>query len=332
MDPIVKNPLRLLVLWLLMIAAVSCGQREEPVVSPTLFPPAGDTVPAPSEELPPAPTETPPAVSGSFDKQRAFGYLEAQMAFGPRWPGSEGHQQVIAYIVDQLNANGWDVELQPFDYQGFAARNIIARANVGVGPIVMLGAHFDTRRLADQTPGAAEAMIPVPGAVDGASGVAVLLELSRSLDLEQVPRELWLAFFDVEDNGSGGIPGWSYIAGSTYMAANLDQIPQSMVLVDMIGDADQQIYYEGNSDPALREELWRIAADLGYNDSFIPSVKYTMIDDHLPFARLGVAAVDLIDFDYPYWHTVDDTTDKASPDSLGSVGDTIESWLEHHLE
>ncbi len=254
------------------------------------------------------------------------------MAFGPRWPGSEGHRQVSDYIAAQLTANGWQVERQDFEYQGVAASNIIARANVGKGAIVMLGAHFDTRRLADQTPGAAEAMIPVPGAVDGASGVAVLLELSQSIDLEEVPRELWLAFFDVEDNGGGGLPGWSYIAGSTYMAANLEQIPEAMVLVDMIGDADQQLYYEGNSDPALREKLWQIAADLGYNDSFIPSVKYTMIDDHLPFARLGVAAVDLIDFDYPYWHTVDDTTDKASPDSLGAVGETIESWLEHHLE
>jgi Zn-dependent M28 family amino/carboxypeptidase len=250
------------------------------------------------------------------------------MEFGPRWPGSPGHVAVGDYIVEQLAALNWQVEEQFFPYQDITGRNLIGRANVGVGPVIIVGAHYDSRKIADQTPDTAE---PVPGAVDGASGVAVLLELARTLDLDQVDHEIWLAFFDVEDNGSNGIPGYDWIIGSTYMAENLTVEPQAMVLVDMIGDADQQLYYEGNSDPTLQAELWAIAAELGYGANFIPENKYTMIDDHLPFAEQGITAVDIIDFDYPYWHTVEDTADKASPDSLLRVGRTLEVWLEVHL-
>jgi hypothetical protein len=272
-----------------------------------------------------------PAPLLSFDGDSAFGFLEAQTDMGPRWPGSPGHSEVRDYISDTLTEMGWVVEQQSFDYQGFAAMNIIARANEGQGDIIILGAHYDTRRLADETPGAVEAGLPVIGAVDGASGVAVLLELARTLDLDKAPREIWLAFFDVEDNGSGGLPGWNWIAGSEYMAANLTVQPEAAVIVDMVGDADQQLYYEGNSHPDLRETLWEIAGDLGYGDVFVPQIKYTIIDDHLPFARQGIAAVDIIDFDYPYWHTVEDTADKASPTSLLRVGNTLEIWLEAHL-
>jgi hypothetical protein len=105
-----------------------------------------------------------------------------------------------------------------------------------------------------------------------------------------------------------------------------------MVLVDMVGDADQQLYYEGNSDPPLQARLWEIAAELGYDAFFIPELRHTMIDDHLPFARRGIPAVDIIDFDYPYWHTVEDTVGKASADSLLRVGRTVEYWLEQDFE
>jgi Zn-dependent M28 family amino/carboxypeptidase len=182
--------------------------------------------------------------------------------------------------------------------------------------------------VADQTPGS---RAPVPGAVDGASGVAVLLELARTLDLEEIEQEIWLAFFDIEDNGSGGMPGFDWIVGSTYMAQNLAVTPRAMVLVDMVGDADQQLYYEGNSDVELQATLWHIAAELGFGEQFVPELKHTMLDDHLPFARAGIPAVDIIDFDYPYWHTEEDTVDKASSDSLMRVGRTIEVWLEDRL-
>ncbi|MDX1686776.1 MAG: M28 family peptidase [Candidatus Promineifilaceae bacterium] len=280
-------------------------------------------------------TPTPASQDGqelTFSGENAFTYLEDQMAFGPRYPGSQGHGAVSDYIIQQLQTLGWETEVQPLTYQGVQGRNVIGRANQGVGPIIILGAHYDTRRIAEHSADEEDRDDPVPGAVDGASGVAVLLELARTLDLEDVPREIWLAFFDMEDQGGGGMPGWEWIVGSTYMAENLTVTPEAMILVDMVGDADQQLYYEGHSDPALRRELWRIAGELGYGEAFIPEMKYTITDDHVPFTRRGIPAVDIIDFDYPYWHTVEDTADKASPDSLLRPGRTLEVWLEEHVE
>jgi Zn-dependent M28 family amino/carboxypeptidase len=170
----------------------------------------------------------------------------------------------------------------------------------------------------------------VPGANDGASGVAVLLELARTLDREAVPNEIWLAFFDAEDNGR--LDGWDWIAGSTHMAANLTVTPEAMILVDMIGDAEQQIYFDRNSDAALSARVWAVAAQLGYADYFLPLPKYTMLDDHIPFRDRGIPAIDIIDFDYPYWHTTADTADKVSAASLERVGRTLESFLEKHDE
>lgn len=329
---------RFLLLTSFLLAIVACGQRSDEQTGFTQTPAATQTTsPTPnlSEEPTPIPTFTPTLAAtqdtgsntaGIFDGQQSYLYLQDQMEFGPRWPGSPGHVEVGDYIVDKLEGFGWEVEEQSFPYQNIEGRNIIARANVGAGPVIIIGAHYDTRKIADQTPGSDE---PVPGAVDGASGVAILIELARTLDLDQIDNEIWLTFFDVEDQGSGGMPGFDWIVGSSYMANNLEITPESMVLVDMVGDADQQLFYEGNSDPALRQIIWQRAAELGYQDVFIQELRHTMIDDHLPFARLGIPAVDIIDFDYPYWHTVEDTADKASPESLHRVGRTLESWLEN---
>ncbi|MGD2078721.1 MAG: M28 family peptidase [Chloroflexota bacterium] len=263
-----------------------------------------------------------------FNGQFALDHVERQLAFGPRWPGSQGHEDVGNYIVNTLEELGWVIEEQRFPYLTVEGRNIIGRANEGEGEVIILGAHYDTRKVADQSP---DSTAPVPGAVDGASGVAVLLELARTLNLEEIEREIWLAFFDVEDNGSGGLPDFEWIVGSTYMAENLTIAPEAMVLVDMVGDADQQFYFEGNSDPALQSMIWEIADELGYSEQFIPQLKYTMIDDHVPFARAGIPAIDIIDFDYPYWHTVDDSIDKVSRESLVRVGRTLEVWLEERV-
>ena len=331
----------LLLLTMLLIACSSNLQDSLPTVvtqSPTDTPLVAPTNPLTPTELPlptatvpltatPKPTPTMEVILKQFDGERAFADIEAQVALGPRFPGSDGHLAVREFMVESLEAEGWAVERQTFEYFGLEGMNVIARANVGKGNIALFGAHYDTRAISDQSPGQED--VPGVGAVDGASGVAVLLEMARSLNLEQIDREIWLAFFDLEDNGSGGIQGWQWIVGSTYMANHLTEIPAHMILVDMIGDADQQLYYEGNSNVALREEIWAIAAELGY-DSFIPELKYTMIDDHVPFVQQGIPSIDIIDFDYPYWHTVEDTPDKASAESLQRVGDVLQVWLEGH--
>ncbi len=270
----------------------------------------------------PKPPPTP--VPTRFDGLAAYAYALAQMEFGPRPTGSEVHRKLGDYIIEQLQMAGWEVFEQPFTYRGVDGRNIIGRT--GSGPLILVGAHYDTRRRADNDPDPARRAEPVPGANDGASGTAVLLELARSLNKNRLQNEVWLVFFDAEDNGR--LDGWDFIVGSRYMAQNLTTLPKVAVIVDMVGDADQQIYKERNSSAALQDKLWEIAAGLGYGQYFLPEYKWAMTDDHTPFLQRGVAAVDIIDFDYPYWHTTHDTSDKLAPLSLERVGRVIQAYLE----
>ena len=298
----------------LLVALVLLAAACTP--SPTATQPPGTVTPTL------APTATPAPLV--FDGKAAFGHVQAQMDIGDRPTGSEGSRRTADYIAAELVALGWEVQFQEYVYLGTPARNIIAKS--GSGPIALIGAHYDTRRQADHDPDAAKRTEPVPGANDGASGVAVLLELARVLEPETLGHQVWLVFFDAEDNG--GIDGWEYIAGSRYFADNLTETPEFVIIADMIGDADQQIYRERNSTVALQDRIWALAAQLGYQDYFIDEFKHSMLDDHTPFLQRGIPAVDLIDFDYPYWHTTADTTDKVSPEALERVGRVIEALLE----
>jgi glutaminyl-peptide cyclotransferase len=257
-----------------------------------------------------------------FDGQRAFELVERQLEFGYRIPGSDGHRMTGDWILEQLQASGWSTEEQNFSYQSLQGRNIIAKAGPEGGEWVIFGAHYDTRPIADRDEN--NPSEPVLGANDGASGVAVLLELARVIQPEDLDRPLWLVFFDLED--SGGIDDKEWIVGSNYFAEHLEDKPSQVIIVDMVGDADLQLYYELNSNVELRAEIWQLAADLGFT-SFIPETKHSMIDDHTSFLRRGIPAIDIIDFDYPYWHTTEDTLDKVSASSLEQVGQTLEVWL-----
>jgi glutaminyl-peptide cyclotransferase len=257
-----------------------------------------------------------------FDSESAYLDVQTQVAFGPRIPGTQGHAKALDWIQTELVSAGWMVEIQQAESMGHPIQNIIAKRSAAA-PRIILGAHYDTRSVADNDPDPANRTQPVPGANDGASGVAVLLELARTLPQDTVPT--WLVFFDTEDNGN--IEGWDWILGSRAFVKNLTQRPQAMVLLDMVGDSNLNIYMESNSDDRLRNEIWGVAAGLGYQKYFIPTVKYSMEDDHTPFLEAGIPAVDLIDFDYPSWHTVQDTEDKVSAESLKVVGETVWTWM-----
>jgi hypothetical protein len=258
-----------------------------------------------------------------FDGDRAIELAQAQCDFGPRPAGSETLLQTREWIKSQLEPYGWTLIEQDFTYRDVPIRNLLAVK--GEGEPLMAGAHFDTRPAADRDPQNPDR--PIIGGNDGASGVAVLLELGRTLEIPN-GRQVQLAFFDAEDRG--GLDGWPFSVGARYMAENLlAPRPKAMVLVDMIGDADQQIYRERNSDQALTDEIFAIAAELGYEgNGFYNQVRHTIIDDHLPFLEQGIPAVDLIDFDYPAWHTLADTCDQLAPASLERVGRVLEHWLE----
>ena len=263
-----------------------------------------------------------PTESKLFDGQHALADVETQVAFGPRTPGSSGHAQALEWMQSELSAAGWDSRIQSAEMLGHPIQNVIAYRGEEP-PKIILGAHYDTRMIADNDPDPTQRTEPVPGANDGASGVAVLLELARVLPEESVP--VWLVFFDTEDNGR--IEGWDWILGSQAFVKALEFQPEAVVIVDMIGDADQNIYIERNSNSELVKEIWDIASELGYEESFIPEPKYSMFDDHTPFLQAGIPAIDIIDFDYPYWHTTGDTVDKVSAESLESVGTTLQEWI-----
>ncbi len=278
--------------------------------------------PVPTPSPPPAPT----VGRTWFEGQRAYKHVLAQMAFGPRVPGTEAAARTRLFIRNELLRVGWLAEQEAFVYEGVRVVNLVARQ--GQGPVIILGAHYDTRRVAELDPSADKRSQPVPGANDGASGVAVLLELARVLRWDTTRYAVWLYFFDAEDQGR--LDGWPWAVGARYAARNLppDIDVQAVIIVDMVGDADQQLYWEANSTPELRAALWDIAATLGYGAYFIPKEKYRIIDDHVPFLERGIPAVDIIDFDYPYWHTTEDTADKVSPESLERVGRVVQQWVE----
>jgi Zn-dependent M28 family amino/carboxypeptidase len=267
--------------------------------------------------------QTNPAVE--FDGENAYLYAQSQMDFGPRTPGSAAHQKTIDLITDELSSNGWEVEIQSEERNGYLMKNVIGKNSGAMDqPWIILGAHYDTRFYANMDSDIEKQLQPVPGANDGASGVAVLLELARVLP-DDLNKNIWLVFFDAEDQGS--IEGWDWILGSRSFVKTLQSNPDAVVIVDMIGDKDLNVYYERNSDVGVQEEIWEIAAGLGYEKHFIPEYKYSMLDDHTPFLEKGMVAIDIIDFDYPYWHTSQDTIDKISPESLEMIGTTIYHWL-----
>lgn len=258
----------------------------------------------------------------TFDAARAYADVQTQVAFGPRIPGSEAHAHTVDWIRQQLEDAGWHAEIQQSQSMGHPIQNIRAWRS-DAAPEYVIGAHYDSRINATNDPDPAKRTQPVPGADDGASGVAVLLELARTLPQDSVP--VWLVFFDAEDNGE--IPGWDWLLGSRAFVAGMQVRPRGMILLDMVGEENLSIPMEGNSDKALRTAIWNKAASLGYASIFLPRVKYNIEDDHLPFIQAGIPAVDIIDIDYPYWHTTSDLPEHVSAKSLQVVGDVVSGWL-----
>ena len=261
--------------------------------------------------------------SSIFNAQRAYQDVLVQTGFGPRLPNTEAHEKTVDYIQEQLTAAGWQVELQNSENLGHPMTNIIARRGTGA-QWVILGAHYDSRLLADHDPDPMLQSQPVPGANDGASGVAVLLELARILP-RQLNQEVWLVFFDLEDQGR--IEGYDWILGSQFFVDQLNEKPDAVIVIDMIGDEDLQIYKEKSSTQTLVNEIWQVAKDLAYEEIFSDEEKYSILDDHTPFLNAGIQAIDIIDFDYPYWHTTADTADKVSAESLEIIGNLLFAWL-----
>ncbi len=269
-----------------------------------------------------------------FDSDSAFAFLEEQVDIGFRYPGSPEHKKLQRYLVDRLQEFGADVSLQPFDAvlttgDTLHLINIIGNYNKGASKRIMLAAHYDTRPYADRDPDPANRDKPILGANDGASGVAVLLEIARLLGENEPPVGVDIILFDGEDYGREGV-AVDFCLGSTHFARRLKGYrPAAAIVIDMIGDSDLEIMMEGYSraaSPVLMGDLFDIAEELGF-EQFRRKKMGAIIDDHVPLIQAGINAVDLIDFDYEYWHTLEDTPDKCSPASLDVVGKVLLHYI-----
>ncbi len=268
----------------------------------------------------------------SFDGRRAYDLLVKQCDFGPRNPGSEGHESAKEFLLEELKRWAPIVSEQKFEYSDEKSKtrinlsNIIASFYPKNKKRALLCAHWDTRPFADKDSNPQNRDKPIIGANDGASGVAVLLEIGRLISQVEPPRGIDIVFFDGEDFGKKEDLS-DYFLGSQYFALSKQgkYKPEFGVLLDMVGDADLNIHpeqYSLNHFPKIVGKVWKAAFDVG-SHQFKEGAKYKIRDDHLPLIDAGIPCIDVIDFDYPYWHTLEDTPDKCSPESLQAVGNVI---------
>ncbi len=267
----------------------------------------------------------------TFDGKEAFDYLTEQCEIGPRNPGSEGHRRCKKYLLDKLGGYTNLVKRQEFVYQDTSQdtrlelTNIIASFYPEKRQRVLLCAHWDTRPFADKDPDVSLREEPISGANDGASGVAVLLEMAELFSQKRPKWGVDIILFDGEDYGPEDELD-KFCLGSKYFAENRGEYrPQFGILLDLIGDKDLNIYKEGHSVRYAKETVdlvWGAARRVQVG-CFHDSTKYFIYDDHIPLLQAGIPCIDLIDFDYPYWHTTQDTPDKCSPESLQKIGEVL---------
>jgi glutaminyl-peptide cyclotransferase len=288
---------------------------------------------APIQAQTPAASAEPRARRPEFDGANAFEMLKRQCEFGPRPPGTEAARKTRAFLIAQLRQYADQVETQDFTYRDrvYTNREINLSNIVGIfhpeaKRRVLLCAHWDTRPVADMEMDAQKRRQPILGANDGASGVAVLLELARLFKQQKPEVGVVMVFLDGEDYGD-----WDrmegVLLGAKHFARNMKKYRLEYgILLDMIGDRNLQVYREVNSEryaPHVNDRVFRIARELGLEKNVIDQLKTEVIDDHIPINEAGLPTINLIDFDYAYWHTLEDTVDKCSPQSLAIIGSLV---------
>jgi glutaminyl-peptide cyclotransferase len=255
----------------------------------------------------------------AFDGAAALRHVERLVAIGPRPAGSPGAARARQYVLDELRAAGISARLEAFDAETPHGRlpmaNVVAVLPGRRPDVILIGGHYDTKWFRELT---------FVGANDGGSSTALLIELARRLRDRPRDYTYWIVWFDGEEARET----WTAVDslyGSRRMAAELGRsrrLPRAVIVADMIGDRDLAIRREGASTRWLTDIIWASAARLGHGAHFLDD-SLPVEDDHVPFLRLGVPAALLIDFDYPPWHTTDDTLDKVSARSLAIVGTVL---------
>lgn len=294
-----------------------------------------------------APNPTVPA----FDGACALELIQTQCDFGPRTPGSKAHAEALVWLLAQLRELSGRVLEQRFSSETsfggpYDFCNVLAWLGPQTGSPLLLAAHWDSRPTADEDPDPANHNSPVLGANDGASGVAVLLEMARLMAQTEPPRPILLAFLDAEDSGSSDSdqPYSGFCVGSAYLAEHWPEgwaKPAEGILLDLVGGDGKPIPripvrpihgavefdlgLESNSldaNPKLVNQVWSQAEALGHK-AFVRKTSGYITDDHVPLIRAGIKIIDIIEVFPLTWHTVDDTPEHCSADSLYQVGDTL---------
>jgi glutaminyl-peptide cyclotransferase len=277
------------------------------------------------------------AVHPEFSGKLALEHIARQVDCGPRPPGSKNIVKARAAIAEALEAEGWEVREQSFDdatpFGKTRFVNLRARyrgeeesADWDAPGLLLLGSHYDTKRYVTFT---------FVGANDAGSSTGALIEMGRCLALQPaLARGVELLFFDGEEcfvnyTATDGLYGSRYYVREMRRLPQ-EQWPKGLVLLDMIGDADLHVKVPTNGSKAIYDKLLLAAQELG-TASYFGMNKTPITDDHQPFLGAGVPAIDIIDLDYEPWHTVDDTMDKLSVESLEIVGKTTLLLVEKHL-
>lgn len=269
-----------------------------------------------------------------FNADTAFAYVTRQVAFGPRVPGTPGHAAQLEWMTEFLRERADTVILQPFEHLTTTAgtrlemTNVFARFRPELRDRVLLIAHWDTRPTADEESSPDRRAQPIPGANDGGSGTAVLLELANVLSSNSPPIGVDLLFVDGEDYGPGEPD--MYLGAKHFAATETAYHPLYGILLDMVGDQNPVFPIEGNSQdsaPEVVDRVWRTADQLGYGTAFPRRDGGWITDDHIPLNQAGIRTIDIIDFDYPYWHRLSDDMTHVSPRGLGIVGNVMTALI-----
>ncbi|MBT4837048.1 MAG: M28 family peptidase [Methylococcales bacterium] len=276
-----------------------------------------------------------------FSAEKAIDHIRELLLLGPRVTGYSGHYNARKLIINVLKKNNNNISEQCFNYHSESKKkyqfcNIIARFSPENQQRIVLGTHYDSKQFDDQSKNVKSQLV-VPGANDSASGVALLLvmsEILRNISVE-IGLGIDLVFFDGEEGVQHGENDVWFPIGSSYFVSNIDmyfqQKPLLVIVFDMICDKNLQIYQEKSSlDNSFTwvEKFWYSAEKLGYT-SFIKQHKMRIFDDHSPFILNNIPAFLVIDYDYKFWHTYQDTLDKCSQKSLEEVGNTLIYFLKN---
>jgi glutaminyl-peptide cyclotransferase len=277
-----------------------------------------------------------------FDGNKAFAELVKQVEFGPRICGTEGHEKTKEYLTVQLKKYADMVSEQPFDFKDvhdtskiYKGTNIVASFNLSenVSKRVLLCAHWDSRPVADNDPDVSKRNLPIPAANDGASGVAVLLEMARLFAESKPNIGVDIVFFDLEDIGEEQdssnvkVPKNPFGVGSEiFVRDNPSYTPEFGILLDMVGDKNLQLPKESYSNRMAKnivDKVWQAAAQVG-SKAFIYAQGGGIMDDHIAFLRKSIPVIDLIHFPFPKtWHTTNDLPESCSSASLQQVGNVL---------